>query len=332
MYDEHTKYTMATTSPMQHCKELLAVFLASVTFMFVGTFGTVIMIGLLFTRYCFISILYGLWMVFDWHTPRRGSRVSSWCRNWSLWQHYINYFPIQLKKTAELDPAYNYIICYQPHGLFCAGLFGTFATEGCNVSRLFPGIRFIPLVSSMMMNLPFARDYNMRYACDVSESSISYLFEKHKVGMACVLAIGGAREAMEAHPGRTSIILKKRRGFCRLALKYGAHLVPVYSFGDNDIYTQIINNPTGSLLRRLQNQMVKYIGVPFIPFCGRAFLPYRRPINTIVGRPIPVEKMTSPSEEDIDSLHSEYTRQLQQLFDSHKSNYEGYEEKELVIL
>ena len=39
---------------------------------------------------------------------------------------------------------------------------------------------------------------------------------------------------------------------CRLALQHGASLVPVYSFGENDLYEQA-DNRQGSRLRQCQN-------------------------------------------------------------------------------
>ncbi len=46
--------------------------------------------------------------------------------------------------------------------------------------------------------------------------------------------------------------------------------------------------------------------------------------NTIifaVGAPIKVEKVASPTQEQIDSLHSKYMEELQKLFDNHKDKF-----------
>ena len=57
--------------------------------------------------------------------------------------------------------------------------------------------------------------------CDASRESISYLLTRPDTGYALILVIGGAEEALEAHPGEYSIILSKRKGFVKLAIKYG---------------------------------------------------------------------------------------------------------------
>ena len=75
---------------------------------------------------------------------------------------------------------------------------------------------------------------------DCSKESIEFVLTKMGKGRAVVLVVGGADEALEAHPGRNTLTLAKRKGFVREALKTGAHLVPIYSFGENDIFNQVI--------------------------------------------------------------------------------------------
>ena len=49
---------------------------------------------------------------------------------------------------------------------------------------------------------------------------------------------GGAAEALNAHPGEHVLILNKRKGFIKVALETGAQLVPLYSFGENEVFRQ----------------------------------------------------------------------------------------------
>ena len=79
----------------------------------------------------------------------------------------------------------------------------------------------------------------------------------------------------------------------KVAIRNGADLVPVFSFGENDIFEQV-PNPRGSRLRNIQNKIQKTLGFSTPLFNGRGIfnydfgiLPKRKPINTIVGRPHP---------------------------------------------
>ena len=57
--------------------------------------------------------------------------------------------------------------------------------------------------------------------CSASEESISWIMTKEGKGNAAVLVIGGAVEALEARHNSFVLKLKSRRGFARMALKYG---------------------------------------------------------------------------------------------------------------
>lgn len=46
-------------------------------------------------------------------------------------------------------------------------------------------------------------------------------------------------QALDAHPSTNDIILNKRKGFIRLALVTGTPIVPVFVFGESDLYFQV---------------------------------------------------------------------------------------------
>ena len=63
--------------------------------------------------------------------------------------------------------------------------------------------------------------------------------------------------------------------------------MPVFSFGENDIFCQA-SNPPGSRLRKLQVKVAKYAGFAAPLFYGRGvfnytfgLVPYRKPITTV---------------------------------------------------
>lgn len=104
---------------------------------------------------------------------------------------------------------------------------------------------------------------------------------------ACIVMVGGAQEALNSRPGLYHLVLKKRKGFIKLALETGASLVPIFSFGEVDLFDQLAN-PEGSFLRKCQDAFKKLTGVsPIVPI-GRGFfqysygfIPRRHPITTL---------------------------------------------------
>ena len=76
-----------------------------------------------------------------------------------------------------------------------------------------------------------------------------------------------------------------------LMLQCSAHLVPSFSFGENEVYDQV-NNPRGSKLRKFQDYLRKLIGLAPVLLKGRGIfqysfgiIPNRRPITTVGNEP-----------------------------------------------
>ena len=55
----------------------------------------------------------------------------------------------------------------------------------------------------------------------VSRDSLEYALTKKGPGHSVVIIIGGGQEMLENIPGTYNLILKRRRGFVRLALETG---------------------------------------------------------------------------------------------------------------
>lgn len=153
-----------------------------------------------------------------------------------------------------------------------------------------------------------------------------------------VLVVGGAQEALNARPGNYKICIKSRKGFVKIALETGASLVPVISFGEVDVYDQP-SNEKGTTLRKFQETYKKWTGIAPAIFIGRGFfqytfgiIPRRSPIHTVVGAPISVEKISSPTRDDVEKLHEKFMTELEKLFNEHKMKYiENQENVKLIM-
>jgi hypothetical protein len=292
-----------------------------------------------FTSYGFLSVIYLSFFLFDKDTCNRGGRRSQWFRKLTIWKHYCNYFPIRLIKTTELDPKKNYLFGSHPHGVLCGGAFGAFGTEALQFSKVFPGLTPHVLTLDGQFSWPIYRDYLMLSGlCSASRESINHILTRPEGGHAAVLVPGGAAEALEAHPGRvTRVHVNRRKGFIKMAIRNGAPLVPVYSFGETEIFSQI-PNPEGSKLRKFQEAFMKTLGVAPAFVIGRGIFQYtfglvprRHPINVVVGPPIETVQMSSPTQEVIDETHKRYADALMELFNKYKGIY-GHKDDTLIYI
>ncbi|NXL86705.1 DGAT2 acyltransferase, partial [Alectura lathami] len=320
--------------------QLLAVLQWVLSFLLLGTVSLVLLVCLVFTSFWPIPALYLAWVIFDWDTPEKGGRRLPCLRRWPVWKHFRDYFPVKLVKTHELSPSHNYIIGSHPHGILCVGAFCNFITGSTGFAEMFPGIR--PFLTTLAGNfrLPLFREYLMSGGlCPVTRRAIGYLLSKNGTGNAVAIVIGGAAESLSCSPGVTTLILKNRKGFVRMALQHGAHLVPSFSFGENDLFRQVVFEE-GSWMRSIQLRFQKMMGFAPCVFYGRGlisgrswgFLPYAKPIATVVGEPVTVPKIEDPSREEVDMYHEMYVRSLLKLFNDNKTKYGLSETDELRIV
>jgi len=289
-----------------------------------GLICAILVIWLLFTPFYVIPLVYAAWYVYDLRTPERGGRRCEWIRNMKVWRYVRDYFPMTLRSTCPLDPDKNYLMIYHPHGIITTGVILNFGTNAADFHEHFPGIRCTGTSLNFQFMLPLYREYVLALGfCSCSKQSIEHLLTSNGLGNAVVLTVGGASEALDAHPGSFTLTLKHRKGFVRIAMRHGIPLVPMFGFGENDLYNQVAN-PPGSRLRTFQTFMMKWLTFSTPVIHGRGIvgiLPFRRPVNVVVGGPLEVAKVLSPTEDQVDQVHQQYVARLVSLFETYKSDY-----------
>jgi len=147
--------------PLERRLQTLAVFQWTLTFLYLGLFCLLVSFFTFFSPLWFAILSYFAWFYYDRATPERGGRRSEWVRNWKVWSHFRDYFPVTLHKTSDLLPTKNYLLIYHPHGIMCHGAFINFGTDATGFSKLFPGIRSTLLSLKYQFIFPFNRDYVM---------------------------------------------------------------------------------------------------------------------------------------------------------------------------
>ncbi|CAO3686122.1 unnamed protein product [Umbelopsis vinacea] len=289
----------------------------------------------------FPIIIYLTWILVWDKAPENGGRPIAWVRNLTVWKLFASYFPAKIIKEGDLDPSKNYIFGYHPHGIISMGSFCTFATNATGFDDLFPGIKPSLLTLTSNFNIPFYRDYMMACGlCSVSRTSCQNILTKGGPGRAIAIVVGGASESLSARPGVMDLVLKRRFGFIKIAVQTGASLVPTLSFGENELYEQVENNEN-SKLRRWQKKIQHALGFTMPLFHGRGvfnydigLLPHRRPIYTIVGKPIAIPSTKEGQSQDdvVRELHGKYMQALQDIYDRYKDVYAKDRIKELEFV
>ena len=125
----------------------------------------------------------------------------------------------------------------------------------------------------------FIREFFLMFgAVASSRESLTHVLSSPGGGKAAVLMVGGIPEMDNFHEKQINLVLHKRKGFIKLALRHGSSLVPVFVFGETQVYRQ------SGMVSGIQERIRKVIGIAPVLFYGRGFfqnsfgfLPHRHP-------------------------------------------------------
>ncbi|KAK3641022.1 diacylglycerol O-acyltransferase 1 [Elasticomyces elasticus] len=274
----------------------------------------------------------------------RLSQRSEWCRRSKVWSLFAGYFPARLHRTEELVATRKYVFGYHPHGIISHGAFAAFGTEALGFAQLFPGIVNTLLTLDANFRIPLYRDYALRMGlASVSRESCENILSKggpngEGMGRAITIVVGGARESLDAKPRTLRLVLKRRKGFVKLAIRAGADLVPVLSFGENDLYDQF-DGAAHPYVHKAQMFVKRVAGFTVPLFHARGvfnydvgLMPYRRPINIVVGRAIRVQQFKNPGVGYVDEIHGAYMRELERIWEEWKGEFARGREGEMEVV
>jgi 2-acylglycerol O-acyltransferase 2 len=138
---------------------------------------------------------------------------------------------------------------------------------------------------------------------------------------------GGIREMYDTQKGKIRVKIRERSGIFRLAIETKTSLVPVLTYGENELY-ELSRHP---YLKRIQQWLSMYeciLPIPSFETIQRWIqfvMGYQKtPLITVIGNPIKITNSHT-----IDSLREEYIQGLKDLYKETKPS--SYDE-EIEIL
>ncbi|KAJ1551457.1 diacylglycerol O-acyltransferase 1, partial [Cladochytrium tenue] len=259
--------------------------------------------------------------------------------------------------------------------LYCLGTYANITGNPREFQRLFPGLKIVSTTLPINFRLPLWRELalNLGFVSCTWKSLVAVLRggdtrsharkrsghqqQRHaEGGTSLLLMVGGAEEYTTMESGTLDLVVRKRKGFVRLAVATGADLVPVLTFGENELFEQN-PSPLMEALSRLTRRLAHF-ALPSVR--GRRMwwfppslavpLPFRARLVTVVGRPIRVaERVAAAAAAEaeaapggggeggataasidarqatlVDALHAEYMRELEALYVAHRDQYFAY--------
>lgn len=246
---------------------------------------------------------------------REWPAYKKWIQEYVFDPMFEPYFGMRLlrdtKKPFGMDNNEKYIFGYHPHAVI--PLAAGWCSHTSQWNDQLPGIKPSVLTSSILHNIPIARDViQWSGGRDVSRKSFSNALRT--VG-SVLLIPGGQREMIGSSSASKAICINvKHKGFIRLGLEHGASLVPVYNFGGHRTFDNI---PFPHSWQRWCMSALR-ANILFLPYGNWLFVPRTGPLTIVVGAPLRKVCDATPTEEQVTLMHRRYYTSLRELFEKYK--------------
>jgi 1-acyl-sn-glycerol-3-phosphate acyltransferase len=223
-----------------------------------------------------------------------------------------SYHDAEIVVEGDYQQSKNYLVCYFPHALFGTG--GILTHD--YVYKKF-GMRFLFTGADIIFYIPLLRRAMTCWGCTpVSAKAMKQNLTRPYPYNILQLQPDGIR-GMFYGIEHEQVLLQKRKGFCRIALETGAHLIPCYVFGANDVFRRKFgpDSVAAKFSQKMRVSLVYWIDRFGIPF---GCVPVKTKMVVALGAPIPVNKTDKPTQEQIDVLHATFVKAIKDLFDRYK--------------
>ena len=183
------------------------------------------------------------------------------------------------------------------------------------------------LTASIIFRLPLVREIALWTSCVDAQKAVAERLVDKKYSL--FVLPGGMDEQIMTEHQKEKIFLKNRKGFIRLALQKGVHVVPVYVFGTSDHYT------TSSAWFGVRHWVMKNLRVciPLARGLWGSACPLPVKTTVVMGEPLEFSTPASggqPTQEEIDKAHSLFVKAVVTLFNEHKEKF-GCANRQLIV-
>jgi len=204
------------------------------------------------------------------------------------------------------------MVVFHPHGAFCGMplFYGGRIWQDLSTAKR----GWYVCIADLLFRFPGLSEFLIVNNCRAADkNTMSELLAK---GHCAAVQPGGIFEQIRWNPDSETAYFPKNLGFIRLALQHGVPLLPLYFFGENQLFTQnVITRAVNGFLNRTFGVgvfcVLGYRGLPWL-------WPRTLPVTMVWGDLVEVgEAVKDPSDARIQEVFKLYTAALRKLWDEH---------------
>eukprot|EP00929_Paragymnodinium_shiwhaense_P121623 TRINITY_DN93936_c0_g1_i1.p1 TRINITY_DN93936_c0_g1~~TRINITY_DN93936_c0_g1_i1.p1 ORF type:complete len:337 (-),score=63.12 TRINITY_DN93936_c0_g1_i1:64-1026(-) len=236
-------------------------------------------------------------------------------------------YTIDTKEAIEqgtFDPNKQYLVVWHPHGAFTISALYLFAYYAA-ASKIFPGGRLYCAIADLLFNVPGLSE--LLLMCNARSIDSKTVNKVLQAGNCIAIQPGGIHEQVRTDENKEKVYFSGRLGFVRMAIKHGVPLLPIYAFGENQLFStsdwMIKINVWFYNTFKVGSVLVhgSLFGMPVSPLIPNPFLMPKRGADLHLrwGKPVDVGLADeNPSDEKVREVFDKYVEALKLVFDTHK--------------